>query len=33
MELLAFFGVLLVIGLLATRYGADSRHYAGHDWW
>jgi hypothetical protein len=33
MILLALLLALIVFGLLAIRYGADSRHLAGHDWW
>ena len=32
MILLALLLALIVVGLLAIRYGADSRHLAGHDW-
>jgi len=24
--------LLILVGVLANLYGADSRHYAGHDW-
>jgi hypothetical protein len=24
--------LLILLGALAVRYGADSRHAAGHDW-
>lgn len=24
--------LLILLGVLAVRYGADSRHFAGHDW-
>jgi hypothetical protein len=30
--LIATFGLLTVIGLLANRYGADSRSYDLNDW-
>lgn len=33
MIMLALLLALIVFGLLAIRYGADSRHPAGHDWW
>ncbi len=32
MVLLIFLLALIVLDVLAIRYGADSRHLAGHDW-
>lgn len=32
MVLLILILALIALALLAIRYGADSRHLAGHDW-
>ncbi len=33
MELLVFLGLLLLLMVLSLRFGADSRHLSGRDWW
>ena len=33
MILIALLLALIVLGMLAIRYGADSRHAVGRDWW
>jgi hypothetical protein len=33
MILLAVLLALILLVVLSIRYGADSRHLAGHDWW
>lgn len=33
MELLLFWVVLVVVGVLANLVGADTRHLSGRNWW
>ncbi len=33
MELLLFWVVLIIVGVLANHFGADTRHLSGRNWW